>query len=121
VKADSKGNDSCTITLVNKNGAEIKDLDLLSLTNATGNLVYWRIINSAGYEFTDDGIAFVDNNRPRMFTNGKRLNATEFQWRRNNKKVRRVNGYVITVTKPASTTEAERECELDPWIRNRLN
>jgi hypothetical protein len=116
-----KGTDSCSIQMTNKAGVELKDLDQISLdvAGAKGNFVYWRIINSPDFRFTDDGIAFVDNNRPRMYTQGKKLNDTEYQWRRNKREARRVNGYVITVMKPATAFDPERECERDPWIRTR--
>jgi hypothetical protein len=106
----------CDIKLVNKAGAILEDLDLVTLKDARGNFIYWRIIDSADYEFTDDGIAFVDNNRPRMYTQGKKLSAKVFQWKRNMRQDRRVNSYVINVIKPGTP---DRECELDPWVRNR--
>lgn len=116
-----KGLTSCDITLSNQAGAPLADSDLLTLdVNASkGNFIYWKIINSSTYEFTEDGIAFVDNNRPRMYNRSQKLNATEYQWRRNNRPVRRVNGYVINVIKPNANPSLERECELDPWIRTK--
>jgi hypothetical protein len=116
---DPKKPTDCDIKLVDAAGATLDDLDLVSLGSSRGNFVYWRIINSPGYEFTDDGIAFVDNNRPRMYTQSKRLSATEFQWKRNKRPDRRVNGYVVNVIKPNTDPTKERECELDPWIRTR--
>lgn len=116
-----KGSDDCSITLTDERGAELKDLDQIALdvNGARGKFIYWRIISSPGYQFTDDGIAFIDNNRPRMYTQGRKLNDTEYQWRRNQKAARRVNGYVINVFKPASGIERDRECERDPWIRTK--
>ncbi len=104
----------CTLKLVNE------DDDLVTLRGAQGNFLYWRIVSSEGYRFTRDGVAFVDNFRPRMFSDGERIgdDNNEFQWQFTGKK-RRVNGYVITVRKPNSDPNKVRECELDPWVRNK--
>lgn len=105
-------------------GCDIKlstdDNDLLTLNRMAGNYVYWRIVNSPDYIFTRDGIAFIDNFRPRMFDEGERIDSTSanpndkkgYQWRVVDGK-RRVNGYVINVRKAAPSP---RRCELDPWV-----
>lgn len=90
------------------------NLDLVSFDPSNGPTIYWRIFGDVGYVFTHDGIAFVDNFKPRVFRDGQRISDTEFQWKMRKNVKRRVNGYVINVKGPA-----DRECELDPWIRNR--
>lgn len=96
------------------------DDDLITLKGAKGNFLYWRIIDSPDYIFTRDGIAFVDNFRPRVFSEGERgtVMKNEYRWKFTGNR-RRVNGYVITVRKPAAPGSPARECELDPWIRNK--
>ena len=78
--------------------------------------VYWYI-TTPDYIFTRDGIAFVDNFRPRSFDDGLRQEPPDrnvFQWTNLHPK-RRVNGYVISVRVPGSPIS----CEKDPWIRAR--
>jgi hypothetical protein len=109
---DGSGPKDCTIV------AKVTDSDLITLKNreAKDKLLYWRIIDSPGYRFTRDGIAFIDNFRPRNFTEGERLNEDNdgFQWRFVGN-ARRVNGYIINVRNPTNG----RECDKDPWVRNR--
>lgn len=114
VTDDATNPKGCSIKLVRE------DSDLITLKGAQDNFLYWRIVGSPNYKFTRDGIAFIDNFRPRVFSEGERGGAddNEYQWKFTGNK-RRVNGYVISVRKPGSSTNPARECELDPWVRNK--
>lgn len=111
VADDPKDSKGCLIELANE------DNDLLSLRGAVGKVIYWRITpNTSPYQFTKDGIAFIDNFRPRMFDEGERIegNKRAFQWKVVNDK-RRVNGYIINVRKDGGS----RRCDRDPWVRSK--
>lgn len=108
--------DSCEIDFVDP------DADLVTFAKPSAGspplVIYWMITTS-GYIFTKDGIAFVDNFRPRSFDDGFRQDAPDrniFQWTNLHPK-RRVNGYVISVRNAGSPIT--NTCEKDPWIRAR--
>jgi hypothetical protein len=108
-----KGMDGCEIEFVDA------DSDLIPVKRGVSAInVYWRII-SPGYIFTRDGVAFIDNFRPRAFTDGQRLDdaPNEFAWTNLNPR-RRIHAYVISVRTPQGAAP-QRSCEKDPWIRNR--
>lgn len=114
-----EGSDSCRIEF-----ATADDYLFSFKKGAQGKFIYWRIL-TADYEFTeDDGVAFVDNFRPRGFANGRRDkdNAKLYRWRNLNKRADakkeggRVYSYVINVE---TSSGQARSCTLDPWIRNR--
>lgn len=108
--------DSCEIDFVDP------DADLVTFAKPPADspplVIYW-VITTSGYIFTKDGIAFVDNFRPRSFDDGFRQDAPDrniFQWTNLHPK-RRVNGYVISVRNAGSPIT--NTCEKDPWIRAR--
>jgi len=108
--------DSCEIEFADP------DADLVTFTKPPAGspplVIYW-LITSSGYIFTKDGIAFVDNFRPRSFDDGFRQDAPDrnvFQWTNLHPK-RRVNSYVISVRNAGSPIT--NACEKDPWIRAR--
>jgi hypothetical protein len=104
-----------------------EDNDLLTVKGMLGKYLFWSIVDSPNYIFTRDGVAFIDNFRPRKFEEGDRIDGPEttpptdiknkgYQWLVANDK-RRVNGYVINVReKPGNP---RRRCELDPWVRTK--
>lgn len=112
VADDPHDTSKCTITLSG-------DKDLITFKNARGSKIVWKIASASGnYVFTRDGIAFIDNFRPRMFRDAERsANGEEFAWTINRSE-RRVNAYVISIRTRNGVTPA-RECEKDPWIRSR--
>jgi hypothetical protein len=108
--------DSCEINFVDP------DADLVTFAKpppgSSPLIIYW-VITTPGYIFTRDGIAFVDNFRPRSFDDGFRQDAADrniFQWTNLHPK-RRVNGYVISVRNAGNPIT--NACEKDPWIRAR--
>lgn len=114
------GGNSCKIDF-----AKPDDYLLSFEKGALDKFIYWRIL-TADYEFTeDDGVAFVDNFRPRGFAKGRRNpgDTKVYRWLNLNRKMDprdsgRVYSYVINVETSSGATTA-RACTLDPWIRNR--
>ena len=117
---DPLDTEGCVITL------KLADNDLLTVNGMKGKYLYWHIVDSPDYIFTRDGIAFIDNIRPRKFDEGERIDGQVttpptdiknkgYQWLVVNDK-RRVNGYVINVREKGSNP---RRCELDPWVRSK--
>lgn len=114
IQVSDQGTDSCTIVLANSGD------DLITLGEVGSNTtISWEIVAVAGndqYIFSrSDGVTFADNIRNRRaFVDGARSNdGKTFQWRKRNRGPR-VYAYVINVR----NQRGDRDCSLDPWIRN---
>jgi len=111
--------DSCRISLL------LPTQDLVTFESGIKDkFVYWRIKEQVGakpYRFgLRDGIAFVDDPRPRTFVGLQRGGKDPTSFRaRNNFNRKTVFKYVVNVTNETETEAATRECSLDPWFRNR--
>jgi hypothetical protein len=119
LRVEDKDDSNCRITLL------IPSQDLVSFgPGIKEKFVYWRIKQQVGakpYRFgLRDGIAFVDDPRPRTFVNLQRGGKDPTSFRARNKFNRAtVFKYVVNVTNETDTDPATRECSLDPWFRNR--
>lgn len=84
--------------------------------------IYWKIVKQpagASFRFTLDGVAFTGDHPPRNFVGGKRgKDWISYRWKNRNKRAG-VFKYAITVTDETDDEAPTRECDLDPWIRNR--
>jgi hypothetical protein len=111
--------DGCRISLL------IPGQDLISFgPGIKDKFVYWRIKEQVGtkpYRFgLRDGIAFIDDPRPRTFVGLQRGGKDPTSFRARNKfKRMTVFKYVVNVTNETESDPATRECSLDPWFRNR--
>jgi hypothetical protein len=119
LRVEDKDDKSCRISLL------IPSQDLVSFgPGIKDKFVYWRIkeqVAAKPYRFgLRDGIAFVDDPRPRNFVGLQRGGKDPTSFRARNKFNRTtVFKYVVNVTNETDSEPATRECSLDPWFRNR--
>lgn len=123
IKVEDKNKDengeSCRITLLTPHQ------DLVTFGRGFADkFIYWRIKEQPvgnPYRFgLRDGIAFLDNPRPRTFVNLQRASKDPTSFRARNKHNRvKVFKYVVNVTNETEDASPTRECSLDPWFRNR--
>lgn len=115
-----EGTDGCTVRLRNDN------LDLITFAKGvTDKFVYWRIAaqdvkpGEKPYRFQEYGVVFTNDRPPKNFVAGKRGNdLISYRWKNKNK-TKSVFNYVIFISNETDSEPATRECQLDPWIRNR--